>query len=91
MTKGLFRTNLEIFKYLLSVGLWEYNCEQDRALHSGPPPITHPCLQWVGHSLGELGRNLLLGQTRAQELACPRLDCQFSNQQISLCDLEQVT
>lgn len=38
MTKGLFRTNLEIFKYLLSVGLWEYNCEQNRALHLSPIP-----------------------------------------------------
>ena len=38
VTKGLLRRNLEMFKYLLSVGLWEYNCEQIRTVHSGPPP-----------------------------------------------------
>lgn len=61
-----------MFKYLLGVGLWEYNCEEDRALHPGPPLPSHTCKgQGTEHSLGELKRNLFLEQTRAQQLACP--------------------
>lgn len=33
--KGLFRRNLEMFKYLLSVELWIYNSEEDRCLYFG--------------------------------------------------------
>lgn len=40
VTKELLRRNLEIFKYSLRAGLWEYNCGQVRVLHSGLPPKT---------------------------------------------------
>lgn len=54
-----------MFKYLLSIGLWECNREQERAPHSRPSP--HPGRHGAGHSLGEWRRNLILKQTRAQK------------------------
>lgn len=36
-TKGLLRRNLEMFKYLLSAGLWEYNCGRQSSVTWLPP------------------------------------------------------
>lgn len=43
MAKGLLRRTLELFQYFLGVGLWECNCEEDRAPNPGPAPHSHTC------------------------------------------------
>ena len=63
VTKGLLRRNLEMFKYLLSAGLWEYNCGQVRALHSGLPPS--PARAWA--QLGRSAQRLLATKAEQRE------------------------
>lgn len=64
MTKGLFRRNLEIFKYLLSVGLWEYNCEPDRTLYSGPSPTPLSMPARGRPHLGRVGEESFTGTNK---------------------------
>lgn len=88
VTKGLLRRNLEMFKYLLSAGLWEYNCGQVRALHSGLPPS--PARAWA--QLGRVWEDSFIGTNKDSGDGLSQTELSdHKSASLSLCDLEQVT